>query len=242
MISSVKRVKLSQNFLKDGNILKKIENSLPYLKGKSVIEFGPGEGSLTEVILAKKPLKLLLVELDLKYVEFVKKKFLHLENVEIIEMSCLDYKIVENYLISSIPYSITKEIFKKMVISNSLKESFLVVQKEFAQKVCDVDFLPISLYTNIFFKVEKLFDIKKGSFFPKPDVDSSFIHLKRIKKFTKRDIYLWDFLNFLTQNRNRDVKKYFNSNDNKKIGKLSLKEILKIYADEHIRSHQRDKL
>jgi len=242
MSSSVKRVKLSQNFLKDKNILKKIENSLPSLKEKSVIEFGPGEGSLTEVILAKKPLKLVLVELDLKCVEFVKKKFSHLDNVKIIEMNCLDYKIVEDYLISSIPYSITKEIFKKIVISNSLKESFLVVQKEFAQKVCDLYFVPVSLYTNIFFKVEKMFDIKKGSFFPKPDVDSSFIHLKRIKKFSKGDLYLWDFLNFLTQNKNRDVKKYFNRDENKKIGKLSLKEILKIYADEHIRSYRRDKL
>ena len=45
---------LSQNFLKDKNILKKITN-LAKLKNNTVLEIGPGYGFMTDSILANKP-------------------------------------------------------------------------------------------------------------------------------------------------------------------------------------------
>ena len=45
---------LGQNFLKDQNIIKKIV-SLIGVKGKNIIEIGPGNGALTDEIYKKNP-------------------------------------------------------------------------------------------------------------------------------------------------------------------------------------------
>ncbi|MEJ5308002.1 MAG: rRNA adenine N-6-methyltransferase family protein [candidate division WOR-3 bacterium] len=237
MNSSVKRVKLSQNFLIDKNVLKKIEDSLFDLEGKRVLEIGGGDGRISETILSKKPEKLVILELDKKYFEILKEKFSKNENVEILNTSCLDYKIKEEITVSSIPYSLTKEIFKKVVESESIKKGYLIVQKEFQEKLVKRFFIPISIYVNIFFEIRNLFIIKKNSFNPSPKVDSSFISISRKKDYEKKYHKLWDFLNFLTQNRNRNMNKFFKDKNNKKIYTISYEEILEIYADEYIHSY-----
>ena len=49
---------LSQNFLIDNNISKKIINQT-YIFNKNILEIGPGYGSLTDIILEKNQKKLL---------------------------------------------------------------------------------------------------------------------------------------------------------------------------------------
>uniref|UniRef100_A0A7C3J7F5 Ribosomal RNA adenine methylase transferase N-terminal domain-containing protein n=1 Tax=candidate division WOR-3 bacterium TaxID=2052148 RepID=A0A7C3J7F5_UNCW3 len=237
MSSSGKRVKLSQNFLTDRNVLKNIEISLPELEGKNVLEIGGGDGKISEIILSKKPDNLSILELDRVYFEILKEKFSKFENVKIFNKSCLDYKIEEDITVSSIPYSLSKDIFKKIVESESIEEGYFIVQKEFGEKITKGSFLPISMYVNIFFETENIFDIKKNSFNPPPKVDSRLLHILRKKSFEKKYDKLWDFLNFLTQNRNRNLNKFFKDLDERKIHTLSLEEILKIYADKYIHSY-----
>ncbi|MEO0237930.1 MAG: rRNA adenine N-6-methyltransferase family protein [candidate division WOR-3 bacterium] len=237
MNSSAKRVKLSQNFLTDKNVLKKIEDSLLDLEGKRILEIGGGDGRISQIILSKKPETLVILELDKKYFEILKRKFSKNENVKILNMSCLDYKIKEEITVSSIPYSLTKEIFRKVVESENIKIGYFIVQKEFQEKIVKRLFVPISIYVNIFFEVHKLFNIKKNSFSPAPKVDSSFILISRKKDYEKKYKKLWDFLNFLTQNRNRNINKFFKDKNNEKIYTISYEEILKIYADQYIRSY-----
>jgi len=45
---------LGQNFLIDGNIIRKIIN-LSQIKNNNIIEIGPGKGSLTKEIIKRKP-------------------------------------------------------------------------------------------------------------------------------------------------------------------------------------------
>ena len=54
---------LSQNFLVDKNISKKIVDQT-IVKNKTILEIGPGYGFLTDSILLKKPKKILLIEKD----------------------------------------------------------------------------------------------------------------------------------------------------------------------------------
>lgn len=234
---SAKRVKLSQNFLTDKNVLKKIEDSLSDLEGKRILEIGGGDGRISEIILSKKPEKLVTLELDKKYFEILKEKFSKNDNVEILNTSCLDYKIKEEITVSSIPYSLTKEIFKMIVESEYIKKGYFIVQKEFQEKLVKRFFIPISIYVNMFFDIENLFNIKKHSFTPTPKVDSSFILITRKRIYEKKYNKLWDFLNFLTQNRNRNMNKFFKEKNSKKIYTLSYEEILKIYVDKHIHSY-----
>ena len=64
---------LSQNFLKDNNISKKITN-LAKLKNNTVLEIGPGYGFMTDIILVNKPKKLYIIEKDKNLITFLKKK------------------------------------------------------------------------------------------------------------------------------------------------------------------------
>ena len=52
---------LSQNFLKDKNISRKIVE-LTEVKGNQILEIGPGYGFLTDSILEKNPKKVYLIE------------------------------------------------------------------------------------------------------------------------------------------------------------------------------------
>ena len=54
---------LSQNFLIDKNISKKIVDQT-MVKGNNVLEIGPGYGFLTDSILEKNPKKVYLIEKD----------------------------------------------------------------------------------------------------------------------------------------------------------------------------------
>ena len=65
---------LGQNFLIDKNILEKIVN-ITSIKGKNILEIGPGTGNLTSFILKKKPQKLYVVEKDTYLANKLKDKY-----------------------------------------------------------------------------------------------------------------------------------------------------------------------
>ena len=63
---------LGQNFLNDKKILNKIVESGEICEKDSVLEIGPGTGNLTEIILSKKPKKLIVVEKDKNFCKLSK--------------------------------------------------------------------------------------------------------------------------------------------------------------------------
>ena len=64
---------LSQNFIKDKNICKKIINQTKIYKN-IILEIGPGYGFLTDIILENDPKKIYLVEKDRELVSILKTK------------------------------------------------------------------------------------------------------------------------------------------------------------------------
>ena len=63
---------LGQHFLNDKKTLERISDIYD-IKGKTVIEIGPGKGSLTRHILKKNPLKLTLIEKDISLKTYLLK-------------------------------------------------------------------------------------------------------------------------------------------------------------------------
>ena len=61
---------LGQNLLIDKNIINKIL-SLSTVYKKNIVEIGPGTGNLTSEIIKKKPLKLILIEKDEKFIKIL---------------------------------------------------------------------------------------------------------------------------------------------------------------------------
>ena len=73
---------LGQNFLKDNNILDLIIKLGDIKSKNTVIEIGPGTGNLTNEIIKKNPLKLIVTEKDNELAKNLKIKFK--ENIKLI--------------------------------------------------------------------------------------------------------------------------------------------------------------
>ena len=185
---------LGQNFLIDQNILKRIV-SLIKIEDKFVLEIGPGTGNLTSYILKNNPKKLIVVEKDKLLANYLKKKFesrISIINDDILKID--EKKLYNKKLIvfGNLPYNISTEILAKWIINlentnfwfNSL---ILMFQKEVADRILSKfnssNYGRLTILANWKLEIDKICDVKPGSFFPKPKVDSSLLFFKPKKIF-----------------------------------------------------------
>ena len=185
---------LGQNFLINHNILNKIV-SLIKLEDKSILEIGPGTGNLTSYILKKNPKKLIVVEKDKLLSNHLKKKFeskIIVINDDILKIN--EKKLCKDKLIvfGNLPYNISTEILAKWIINLDNKNFWfgsliLMFQKEVADRILSrfnsSNYGRLTILTNWKLEIEKICDIKPGSFFPKPKVDSSLLFFRPKKNF-----------------------------------------------------------
>jgi len=88
----VPKKSLGQNFLIDKNLCKKITKSLN-IKNKIIIEIGPGTGQLTDEIIKLNPKKLILIEKDNKLFKLLKKKYIKLDYMEILNIDAINLDV-----------------------------------------------------------------------------------------------------------------------------------------------------
>jgi len=191
---------LGQHFLRDKRILKKIADFAQIEKTDVVAEVGPGEGTLTELLLERAK-KVIAVEKDEKMVEQLEEKFREqiVDNrLQIINEDILNYELrIKNYaLVGNIPYYITGALFKKFLESppagGQPKSITFVVQKEVAERIMAQDGREsiLSISIKAYGRPEYGGAIKAGSFYPKPKVNSAIISIRNISKerFLRSDL------------------------------------------------------
>jgi len=173
--------RLGQNFLQDPTALEKIVQVAEIHPSDTVLEIGPGLGSLTRY-LATTAQKVVAVELDEKLfppleaviapyrnIQLVHGDILGLEPKKFIEQS--DYLVVAN-----IPYYITSGLIRHLIESNPKPSRIvLTIQKEVAERICagpgHMSLLALSVQVYGSPRVEAY--IPASAFFPAPKVDSS---------------------------------------------------------------------
>jgi 16S rRNA (adenine1518-N6/adenine1519-N6)-dimethyltransferase len=194
---------LGQNFLRDPKILKKIADFAKIDKNDTIIEIGPGEGTLTKFLLERAG-KVIAIEKDERMVEHLHYKFQNqilLDKLKIISGDVLKIenllkiaklKIESFILVGNVPYYITGALFRKIFELENLPKSLtFVVQKEVVDRIMTRDkkesILSISL--KVYGTPKYGGVIKAGSFFPKPKVDSAIISIEDIsrKNLKKKD-------------------------------------------------------
>lgn len=186
---------LGQNFLIDGNIIKRIVEIAGLDEKSGVLEIGPGFGTLTQ-LLCKKANKVIAIEVDKSLIE-VHKGTLDYPNLKIIyddflkvdvnklieeEFKGLDVKIVAN-----LPYYITTPIIMK-ILEEKYKVSKIVVmvQKEMAQRLNSKpgtkNYGAITLAVQYRADTNIAMIVPNSVFMPKPKVDSAVIEFKILPK------------------------------------------------------------
>jgi len=176
---------LGQNYLIDDFKLKKIINFGDLSKKDTVLEIGPGIGTLT-LELAKNAKKVIAIEQDTKIFEVLSKRLADesINNVELINEDAVKIDISNfskcNKIVSNLPYQISSPItFKFLEFDFDL--AILMYQKEFANrmiaKVGERNYSRLSAMLYFKGKVEFLDNVSPQSFIPQPKVDSAVVKL-----------------------------------------------------------------
>jgi 16S rRNA (adenine1518-N6/adenine1519-N6)-dimethyltransferase len=193
--------KFGQHFLFDKNILKKIVQCSGVTGDDTVVEIGPGLGTLTNII-AERAKEVIAIEFDRKLIKRLKENTSAAPNVTIITADALqfDYASVQKKLrvIANIPYYITTPIlfhlleFREYIISMTL-----LLQKEVAKRIVaspgGKDYGVLSITTRIFTRPALRFMVPRRVFSPPPDVDSAVVHFEvsPVPLFNIRDVLLF---------------------------------------------------
>lgn len=186
--------KFGQNFIIDENIIKCIIDKSNIDKDTLVIEIGPGAGSLTSFLVQNAGF-VLCYEIDTTLTPILNENLKSKENYKIIyedflkadivsELSKYDYKKI--YVVANLPYYITTPIVVKLIEDKiDIDKIVIMVQKEvgnrFKAKPNSKDYSSLSIFINYYFDVQKIMDVSKNVFIPKPNVDSIVILMEKRK-------------------------------------------------------------
>ena len=184
------RKRWGQNFLVDRNLLEKIVRTIDPKKSDSILEIGPGDGALTELIFPKVK-EMVAIEIDPMLIEHLKNRE-SLKGLNIVHGDVLLQDIenlpVKNLVrvIGNIPYNITSPIIFWLIEQlHFWDDAFIMMQKEVAERLSAVvgtkAYGRFTVVTGAYLNMEYCFTIPPDVFIPKPKVDSAII------RFTKKE-------------------------------------------------------
>ena len=196
-----RRKLLSQNFLRGRALVKSLIRASGISWKDSVLEIGAGSGIITEDLLSVSR-KVIAVEIDKDLFALLSGRLGNNNALELVHGDFLDFELPkEPYKIfSNIPFSITGEIIKKLLLSDNPPDSCnLIVQKEAAEKFMvnqrKNSMLSILFYPWFEIKVSHIF--KRTDFHPIPSVDLCLLQIvKRSTPLVPND-YLSKYRDFV---------------------------------------------
>ena len=186
--------KYGQNFLIDSNMLEKIIHEADITKEDTVLEIGPGIGTMTQY-LCENAGKVIAVEIDKNLIPILTEDTLKdYDNVRVINEDILKVDInalvkEENdgkpiKVVANLPYYITTPIVMGLFESHVPIDSItIMVQKEVADRMQvgpgTKDYGALSLAVQYYAKPEIVAVVPPECFMPRPNVSSAVIRLKR---------------------------------------------------------------
>jgi 16S rRNA (adenine1518-N6/adenine1519-N6)-dimethyltransferase len=219
-VASGRKPKLGQNFLVDLDAMQRIVDALGDISGTTVVEIGPGEAALTE-LLAKRAGRVIAVELDRVLAAQLRMRFTPMTNVEILEADILQLDLgtvlgstpgplrdlrptglFKTQVVGNLPYYITTDILLKVFSAGSRIETLvLMVQKEVADRIVAEpgtrDYGLLSATAQMYGTVQKLFELGPESFDPPPKVRSAVFRMKMQPRFAELGVDEAGFIGFL---------------------------------------------
>lgn len=184
--------KLGQNFLIDENIVRNIVTAAELSDKDTVLEVGPGIGTLTQG-LAESGASVVAVELDKRLLPVLDTTLEGYDNVRIVNGDILQVDIMQTVgvdefkVCANLPYYITTPIIFALLEKRLPMERLVaMVQKEVAERMAakpgGKDYGALSVAIQYYTEPEIAFIVPPSSFIPAPSVDSAVIVCKRREK------------------------------------------------------------
>lgn len=182
---------LGQHFLTDQNVARTIVSSLSEGSDTvphAVLEIGPGMGVLTQYLLQREDIDLMMVEIDTESVEYLLTHFPGMQG-RLIEADYLKLNIHKFFsgpyrIIGNFPYNISSQIFFKILEDKDMvPEVVCMIQKEVADRIAEKPgsktYGILSVLLQAWYDIDYIISVGSGAFAPPPKVQSAVIRLRR---------------------------------------------------------------
>lgn len=179
---------MGQNLLVDEGFVKKIVQAASISPGETVVEIGAGLGVLTGE-LARRGADVVAMEIDSGFFHVLQEKFAALPQVELIHADALKFdfrdlssRIGKLRVVANLPYSISSRLIFTFLENRDLFKSLhILLQKEVAERFIappgTKDYGVLTVLLGVSVTVDLLFDIPAKSFYPVPEVVSTFVRV-----------------------------------------------------------------
>lgn len=183
---------LGQNFLIDGNIVRKSVELGLVVPGETVVEVGPGLGTLTSALLAAGA-EVFAVEKDSTMAAHLRATLAteHPGKLHLIEEDAVAFPIaglpaerVGNFkIVANLPYAISTPWMDAVLSGPLPTRMVLMLQQEAAQRYVaepgTKQFGAISIFVQSAFATDRGHKVPASCFYPAPDVESFLLNLAR---------------------------------------------------------------
>jgi len=182
------RKALGQNFLHDGNVVRKIV-VLARAFPPPYLEIGPGLGALTGP-LAGSGVPVVAVEVDRGLAAHLRERFAG-AGVDVMEADFLAVPAGEwrrrfpggGTVVGNLPYSISSPVLLRLVELRGLfPRAVLMLQREMVERLCaspgGKEYGILSVYMSVLAEARQEFLVRRTCFHPAPDVDSAVLTVR----------------------------------------------------------------
>lgn len=177
--------KYGQHFLTDKRILGAIVDALGPTPADTVVEVGPGRGSLTDILVERSG-RVFAVEVDRALATQLGERYASRSNVKVVQGDVLESDLhalagPDFLLIGNVPYYITTPIVFKALVPPMPRRSVFLVQREVAERMAakaDTEaYGALSVNVGVVADVDQVMTVPAGAFQPPPKVESAVVRI-----------------------------------------------------------------
>ncbi len=187
--------KLGQNFLVDGNIVRKSISMANLPEGIPVVEIGPGLGTLTKQLLANNH-DVYAVEIDSAlcaklqkdFSPIIKSRQFNLFQGDAVKhpLANLPEEVEEFAVVANLPYAISSPWMESLLHHERIPlRMVLMLQKEAVVRMSashgGKDYNALSIFLKSSFKQVQTHPVPRQCFFPIPGIDSVLVQMDRLE-------------------------------------------------------------
>jgi len=182
------RKRFSQNFLHDAGVIERILVAIDPRPGQHLVEIGPGTGALTAHLVARSG-HISAIEIDRDLAARLRERFapsaLDLINADALQ---IDWPQLAHRLggmlriVGNLPYHVsTPLLFRLLPIADQVQDQHFMLQRELVERMAappgGKDYGRLSVVLQFRYRIERLFTVAAGSFYPAPKVQSSVVRM-----------------------------------------------------------------
>ena len=191
--------RLGQNFLIDPNMLDSLVRSAGVVEGDTVLEIGPGTGTLTERMLAAGA-RVQAIELDHRLAGYLRdERFKDDKAFSLLEADAcrtdLDALMGEAPFrcVANLPYSCSSQLLASLTsMTNQPQDIHVLLQKEMADRLTakagTKEYGVLTVRLGLLYEISTVKTIPKNVFFPPPEIVSAFVRMRLRPKRPSRDV------------------------------------------------------